>query len=321
MSKHTKNNKSENDTISVTPMLSEDKEMTEPRFQTGQGVLYDADAIDFIESLAHENIQAQTIFADPPYNIGKAEWDKFGTDEEYLDWTVEWIRKCGDILADEGSLFVMGFSEGLADVKYRLTRECNWHESLRWLVWSYRNKPQMSDYGWTRSHESILWLRKSNDYKFEMDRVRIPYNNHTKEYPIRSQGQTSLFGSEEGYEWDPDIEGAKPRDVIDVPTVNNASSERTDHPTQKPEELLRKVVWATSDHDDLVLDPFGGSGTTYAVAEQLGRRWSGTEIDSKYIKIIENRLENVEHSEDSDYWMKHDLGRRKHRQKVRYGSQ
>ncbi|WP_254663029.1 site-specific DNA-methyltransferase [Haladaptatus sp. W1] len=72
-----------------------------------------------------------------------------------------------------------------------------------------------------------------------------------------------------------------------MPAVNNESNERTDHPARKPEELLRKIVWATSDKDDLVLDPFGESGTTYAVAEQLGRNWVGTEnslTDSRSIR-------------------------------------
>ncbi|EFW93349.1 DNA methylase N-4/N-6 domain-containing protein [Haladaptatus paucihalophilus DX253] len=127
----------------------------------------------------------------------------------------------------------------------------------------------------------------SDEYTFRMDRVRIPYNSHTKEHSMREQGQTSLFGNETGYEWNPNAEGVKPRDVIDVLTVNNASNERADHPTQKPEEHLRKIVWATSDKDDLVLDSFGGSGTTYAVAEQFGRNWVGTEnslTDSRSIR-------------------------------------
>lgn len=291
--------------------------MTEPHFQTDRGEVYDIDAVELIERLAESEARVQTLFSDPPYNIGKADWDRFETEAAYLDWVVEWVRKAGDVLADEGSLFIMGFTEGLADIKYRLVRECDWYDSLQWLVWSYRNKPQMGNGGWTRSHESILWLRKSEEYTFRMDRVRIPYNSHTKEYPMREQGQTSLFGNEAGYEWDPNVEGAKPRDVIDVPTVNNASSERTDHPTQKPEELLRKIIWATSDKDDLVLDPFGGSGTTYAVAEQLGRNWVGTETNGEYLAIIEERLTELEHRDDPDYWMKHDLDRREHRRKIR----
>lgn len=292
----------------------------EPDYTTALGHLYNQDAVEVIDHLRDQGETVQLIFADPPYNIDKAEWDQFESQEDYLDWIMEWVSGIGDILDEEGSFYLMGFSEILADIKYRIKRECDWINSIRWLVWHYRNKPQMSEYGWTRSHESILWIRKSDDYKFEMDRVRIPYNNHTEKYPVREQGQSSLFGSEDGYTWDPDLEGAKPRDVIDVPTVNNASKERTSHPTQKPEELLRKIVWSCSDKGDTVYDPFGGSGTTYAVSEQLGRNWIGSEESAEYCEMIEERIDGLDNREDPDYWMKHDLDRREHRKKVRHGS-
>ena len=290
-------------------------------YTTELGRLYNADALEVIDHLRARDETVRLVFADPPYNIEKADWDRFDSQEAYLDWTVDWVSRIGDILDESGSFYLMGFSEILADIKYRIARECEWIESIRWLVWHYRNKPQMSEYGWTRSHESVLWLRKSDDYKFEMDRVRIPYNDHTEKYPVREQGQTSLFGSEDGYTWDPNLEGAKPRDVIDVPTVNNASKERTSHPTQKPEELLRKIVWACSDRGDTVYDPFGGSGTTFAVCEQLGRNWIGSEESADYCELIAERLEGIEHREDPDYWMEHDLERREHRRKIRYGTE
>lgn len=289
-------------------------------YRTDRGRLYNRDAIEVLDHVRDQSETVQLVFADPPYNIDKAEWDQFDSQEAYLDWMIEWISKLGDVLDEDGSVYLMGFSEILADIKYRIDRECEWIDSIRWLVWHYRNKPQMSDDGWTRSHESILWIRKSDEYKFEMDRVRIPYNEHTEKYPVREQGQSSLFGSEDGYTWDPNLEGAKPRDVIDVPTVNNASKERTAHPTQKPEELLRKIVWACSDKGQTVYDPFGGSGTTFAVAEQLGRNWIGSEQSPEYYEMTTERLEGLDHRVDPDYWMKHDLDRREHRRRVRYGS-
>ena len=311
----------ETDLESMSPTSKEGLPMIDPYLETDRGRLYEVDAVELIEHLSEEDKTVQTVFADPPYNIGKADWDEVGTDEEYLDWIVDWIQKVGNIIEDDGSLFVMGFPEGLADIKYRVARDCDWYDSMRWLAWHYRNKPQMAGNGWTRSHEGVLWIRKNENWKFRMDRVRIPYNQHTEKYPVRSQGQTSLFGSEEGYTWDPDIEGAKPRDVIDIPSTNNASKESTSHPTQKPEELLRKIIWATTDKDDLVLDPFGGSGTTYSVCEQLGRNWIGTETETEYLELISERLSSLEHREDSEYWTKHDLDRRDHRQKTRYGSE
>ncbi len=291
----------------------------EPYWESSFGKLYHCDTEVLLEELSQNDVTIDLIFADPPYNMGKAEWDIFDSQEEYLDWTINWVSKAGEILSETGTMYVMGLPEILAHIKVRLDSECEWIEHMRWLTWHYRNKPQMQNNGWTRSQESILWIQKSDEYTFRMDRVRIPYNNHTQQYPVREQGQTSLFGSKDGYEWDPNVEGAKPRDVIDVPTVNNASNERTDHPTQKPEELLRKFVWASSDKGDLVFDPFGGSGTTYAVSEQLGRKWIGSEANKSYCDIISERIENIEHRENSSYWMKHDIDRREHRRKTRYG--
>lgn len=288
-------------------------------FQTNLGCLYNKNAFELISHLNSKDKTVQLIFADPPYNMNKADWDYFDSKEDYLDWMVHWIKEAGKILVDDGSMYVMGLSEKLADVKYHIEQRCNWIHSIRWLTWHYKNKPQMSDNGWTRSQESILWIKKSENYKFRMDRIRIPYNNHTQKYPERKQGKNSQFGSDDEYKWDPDVQGAKPRDVIDVPTVNNASKERTKHPTQKPEELLRKIIWSNTDKNDLVFDPFGGSGTTFATCEQLCRKWIGSELSEEYCNIIKNRIESIEHHKESEYWMKHDIDRRKNRREIRYG--
>ena len=82
----------------------------------------------------------------------------------------------------------------------------------------------------------------------------------------------------------------KPRDVLDIPTLCNGMSEKTDHPTQKPEELIRRLVRASSVKGDLVVDPFVGSGTTLVVAEALGRRWAGADNDPRYVGLTRARL-------------------------------
>ena len=84
-----------------------------------------------------------------------------------------------------------------------------------------------------------------------------------------------------------------PKDVIDIPTTCNGTGEKTPHPTQKPEELLRKFVLASSNKGDLVIDPFSGSGTTVVVAEQLNRHWMGCDLDAQYNQWAIDRLENV----------------------------
>lgn len=265
----------------------------EPHFQTKYGKLYQLDAIEFMKTLEKESVDL--IFADPPYNINKAEWDTFSSQKEYVGWSMEWIKEAHRDLKKSGSLYICGFSEILADLKWASS---NLFYGCKWLVWFYRNKGNLRN-SWGRSHESILHLRKSKDFIFNIDEVRIPCNNHTLKYPARKQAESSQFsnGNGKSYEWTPNPLGAKPKDDFEIPTISNGSWEKTNHTTQKPVELLRKIILSSSNKDSLILDPFGGSGTTYAVAEAYKRRWIGTELEDEYCSIIKNRLSDNEHLE------------------------
>jgi len=168
--------------------------------------------------------------------------------------------------------------------------------SSRFLVWSYRNKASMVD-DWGRSHEGLLHLRKGRRMVFNVDDVRVPYNRHTVRYPVHPQAVTSQYGGARREAaggrtgvWRPHPRGARPRDVIEIPTLCNGSAEKTPHPTQKPLELFRRLVLASSRQGDLVIDPFGGSGTTYVVCEETARRWAGCERELAYCRLITRRL-------------------------------
>ena len=262
-----------------------------PFFKTGHGKLFNEDVATFFKTI--ETLSVQLIFADPPYNIKKAEWDTFESQKEYVDWSMEWIKEAHRVLTPDGSLYICGFSEILADLKWAAS---SLFKGCKWLVWYYRNKANLTN-DWGRSHESLLHFRKSNKIIFNVDEVRIPYNAHTLKYPKHPQAKTSQYGNGKSYEWTPHPKGAKPKDVFEIPTLTNNSWEREKHPTQKPIELVRKCVLASSNYDSLIVDPFGGSGTTYAVAEAFKRRWLGTETNLEYCKIIKRRLQDNAHIE------------------------
>lgn len=266
-------------------------EEIKPFFTTSYGKLYNSDSIDFLKTLESNSIDL--IFADPPYNIKKAKWDHFSSQKEYLDWTLQWIKECQRILKKTGSLYVCGFSEILADIKYIASP---YFDNCKWLIWFYRNKANLGN-DWGRSHESILNFRKSNEFIFNIDEIRIPYNEHTTKYPKRTQSTSSQYSSrkKEKYEWEPNPLGAKPKDVLEIPTISNGSWEKFPHETQKPVELLRKIILSSSNEDSCILDPFGGSGTTYAVAEAYKRKWIGVEREENYCEIIKNRLTDKVH--------------------------
>ena len=134
-------------------------------------------------------------------------------------------------------------------------------------------------------------------------------------YPVHPQAETSQYGNRnnDGKLWTPNPRGAKPKDVIEIPTTCNSMNEKTPHPTQKPEELLRKIVLASSNLGDLIIDPFLGSGTTAVVAEQLHRKWKGGDISLEYSLWAVKRVELVKNRTVGD-WIQYDLknmGRRK----------
>ncbi len=266
-------------------------EVIEPYFETNLGKLYHYDAIKFLKQLDPSSVDL--IFADPPYNIKKAEWDTFSSQKAYVDWSVEWISEAHRVLKKSGSLYVCGFSEILADIKWAVA---HLFKGCKWLIWFYRNKANLGN-DWGRSHESILHFRKSKDFIFNIDEVRIPYNKHTLKYPKRTQAETSQYsnGKKKDYIWEPNPLGAKPKDVLEIPTISNGAWEKYPHLTQKPVELLRKIILSSSNSDSVILDPFGGSGTTFAVAEAYNRKWLGTELELEYCNVIKSRLSDKNH--------------------------
>jgi site-specific DNA-methyltransferase (adenine-specific) len=253
------------------------------------GQLYQGDSLDWLKSLDAESIDL--VFADPPYNLKKAEWDTFESQEKYIEWSIRWIGEASRILKPIGSLYICGFSEILADLKHPASK---YFKGCRWLVWHYKNKANLGN-DWGRSHESILHFRKSDAVKLNIDDIRIPYGAHTLKYPSHPQAKTSAYGnsSQKRDNWIPHPKGAKPKDVIEIPTTCNGMGETTPHPTQKPEELLRKLVLASSSPGDLIVDPFSGSGTTLVVAEQLNRHWMGCDLNLQYNEWAFQRIETV----------------------------
>lgn len=276
------------------------------------GKLFQGNSIEWLKSLKSESVDL--IFADPPYNIKKADWDTFESQEKYIRWSMQWIEEAARVLKPTGSLYICGFSEILADLKHpasRLFKKC------KWLVWHYKNKANLGN-DWGRSHESILLFRKSKEFTLNVDTIRIPYGEHTLKYPSHPQAETSQYGNGKNgnHLWEPNPLGAKPKDVLEIPTTCNGMHEKTPHPTQKPEELLRKIILASSNTGDVVLDPFCGSGTTPVCAEQLQRKWMACDLSPEYLEWSAHRIELVEEW-SIEKWIKYDFEILRRRNSIR----
>ena len=252
------------------------------------------DTIKILPTLASNS--AQIIIADPPYNIGKDfgnQSDKQPMDE-YLDWCDKWIAECIRILKSNGTMFIYGFSENLALILSRIPLSIN----RRWIVWHYTNKNVPSLNFWQRSHESIIVLWK-DDKVFHRDEIREAYtdgflNGAAGKERIATKGRFSKGDKKTTYTAHPD--GALPRDVIKIPALAGGAgmNERVDHPTQKPLILCDKLIRSCMQTDGYVLIPFAGSGSECVAAKKLNLPFVGIELNSEYIKLIEERLKSTE---------------------------
>lgn len=276
------------------------------------GQLWVGDCVQWLRTFPDASVDL--VFADPPYNIRKAEWDTFESQQQYVEWSMEWIAEASRVLKSDGTAYICGFSEILADLKLPAL---NFFEGCRWIVWHYKNKANLGS-DWGRSHESILHLRKSRKFTFNIDAIRIPYGAHTLKYPEHPQAESSQYGKngKNRENWKPHPLGAKPKDVIEIPTTCNGMHEKTPHPTQKPEELLRHIILASSNPGDLVIDPFCGSGTTVVAAQQLQRSWAACDLNPEYCGWAAERIELV-NEWSIERWMQYDRMNAERRKSIR----
>lgn len=280
-------------------------------YEEENGCLLLGDSLQLLRKIKDSSIDL--IFADPPYSIKKAEWDTFKNQEDYIKFSLKWIKEASRTLKDTGTLYVCGFSEILADLHHPAMK---YFYNCRWIIWHYKNKANLGN-DWGRSHESILCLRKSNRHIMNIDSIRIPYNSHTLKYPSHPQAETSQYGNgKQRNDWVPNPLGAKPKDVIEIPTTCNGMGEKTPHPTQKPEELLRKIILASSDENDIVLDPFVGSGTTAVCAKQLKRQFIGIDQMEQYLEWAAVRLKQVQEKSIIE-WIEYDRSVAARRETIR----
>lgn len=209
------------------------------------------------------------IVADPPYNLGKDYGNNHDVQgfDEYLAFSKNWLRQAHRILKPSGTLYVfMGFRfiSYLYDI---LDRELQMFFNS-WIVWHYTQGMGKTK-GFSPRHDDILMFTKSKEFKFNIDNVRVPQKYYRERNNMR---------------------GANTGDVWEFSHVHFCNCNRQNHPTQKPEGLIERMILASSDEWDLAVDPFSGSGTTLRVCQQLNRRAIGIEINPDYVAMTKDRL-------------------------------
>jgi len=241
--------------------------------------VYNQDALEGMKKLPDESIDL--VVADPPYNLGK----DYGNDsdkqesENFLRWTEEWLNLVISKLKPNGSLYIFATWRYSPEIFVFLKSKMI---MLNEIIWD-RKVPSMggSTRRYSSVHDTIGFFAKSKDYYFDLDSIRIPYDEETKKARSRS-----IFVGKKWLEV-----GYNPKDLWSVSRLHRIHSEREDHPTQKPLEIIERMIKASCPENGVVLDPFAGTGTTAVACLQNNRRFITYELNSDYYELILKRIE------------------------------
>ena len=246
---------------------------------------------------------ADLVFADPPFNIGY-EYDVYKDNqstEAYLDWTRQWAREVKRVLKPNGAFWLAIGDEYAAELKVIFHREMGL--SLRnWVIWYYTFGVHCKK-KFARSHAHLFYfVNNPDEYTFNDMEIRVPSARQL----VYGDARADPKGRVPDDTWI-----LRPQDVPDgfdplgdtwyVPRVCGTFKERAGwHGCQMPEQLLGRIIRVCSNPGEVVLDPFGGSGTTLVVAKKLGRRYMGFEISDEYATRIQTRLDTTESGQELD---------------------
>ncbi|OUD12700.1 adenine-specific DNA-methyltransferase [Thioflexithrix psekupsensis] len=249
-------------------------------------LIYHGDALEILQSeIADESIDL--IFIDPPYNMGKQFsnfQDKWPSEAEYIKWAYEWIDQCIRVLAPTGTIYLMASTQFMPYfdlyVREKLT-------ILSRIIWFYDSSGVQAKKYYGSMYEPILHcVKNANSYCFNTDDILVEAKTGAKRKLIDYRGKVPK----------PYNTKKVPGNVWEFPRVRYRMNEYENHPTQKPEALLSRIIRASSYQGNTILDPFAGTFTTAAVAKSLGRKSISIETQDEYLKIgLRRVLEMKEH--------------------------
>lgn len=242
-------------------------------FDDGNFVLANADSLKYMKMLKDESIDM--IFADPPYflsnngitchsgrmvSVNKGSWDKPSSFKEIHTFNKKWLKEAKRILKNDGTIWISGTLHNIYSIGTALN-ELD-YKIINNITWAKRNPPpNLSCRYFTHSTETILWAKKSQKAK------------HYYNYDLMKE-----------------INGGKQmKDVWDIPSIRKEEKRFGKHPTQKPMQLLERIILASTLPEMIILDPFNGSGTTGIVASSLNRKYIGIDTEKEYLDLTIKR--------------------------------
>lgn len=252
------------------------------KFEINGNILLKGDSIKILKTIPDNSVNL--IFVDPPYNIGKnfnGYKDKWESDEKYLEWCYEWIDLCVKKLKNNGSLYLMGATQFISFFDIFLRKRMH---ILSRIIWHYDSSGVQAKNYYGSLYEPILFAVKDKDnYVFNAKNILVEAKTGAKRKLIDYRKQVpTVYNSVK-----------VPGNVWYIPRVRFRMPEYEEHPSQKPEALLTRVILASSNPEDVILDPFSGTFTTSAVAMKLNRKSIGIELDDGYFNNGIRRLTEV----------------------------
>src|SRR3989338_3637243 len=264
---------------------AQDAATLKPYYEKPGFKLYQANCLGVLAKLPENSVDM--IFADPPYNlsnggftvhagrmvsVNKGSWDKSKGFQDDYDFHYRWLEACRRVLKPYGTLWVSGTYHSIYQCGHAL-QALNYHV-LNDIAWFKPNaSPNLSCRFFTASHETILWARKEKKAK------------HTFNYDLMKEG-----------EWPEDQlkkPGLQMRSVWAMGTPKPHEKKYGKHPTQKPLDLLKRIVLASTNKGDVILDPFAGSSTTGIAAAMNGRKFIGVDLEKDYLELSKKRFADI----------------------------
>ena len=242
------------------------------------------DCLDLLAKLPDSSVQL--IVCDPPYNILLAEWDCHG---DYIGWAASWLKEVERVLLPTGNIAIFGGLQyqgeaGSGDLVSIIGHMRQKSEMLlaNLIVWNYPNGMSARRF-FANRHEEIAWFARTKKYYFDLDAVREPYDEATKE----------LYRRDKRLNPESIEKGRNPTNVWRLGRLNGNSTERVGHPTQKPKAVIQRLVRSLSYPGSIVVDFFGGSGVTTRVAIEEGRHSICGDKDESFRGYVQLQLDKI----------------------------
>jgi adenine-specific DNA-methyltransferase len=244
------------------------------RYEQNGHIIFHADALHVLTTLPSESVDL--IFVDPPYNIGKnfsGFHDKWDSDKNYAEWAYSWLTECIRVLKPSGSMYVMTSTQSMPYFDIFLRERIN---ILSRIIWHYDSSGVQARKYFGSIYEPILFcVKDTKSYTFNSADIKVEARTGAVRKLIDYRKPVpTLYNSEK-----------VPGNVWYFSRVRYRMPEYEEHPSQKPEALLERIILASSNPGDVVLDPFAGTFTTAAVAKKHNRKSISTETQYEYVKI------------------------------------